>query len=310
MKTKFIIFAKDYKEHVGGVIVLHKLCHILNEIGYESYLVPFFPSYEINRLGFKYYLKCFFFGELKRIFNIGGKYKVNKKFNTPIFKGDLLTEIDQYIVIYPEVIYGNPLKSDKVVRWFLHQPGFHTKTIYYGFNEIYFKFNTAIDDFYFKNSFLSNNELKIIDYPLEYYNLLDIPLKRNGIAYTIRKGEVKDIPYDLKDAIIIDGLSHKEISKIFKQVSIFISFDSYTAYSIFAVLCGCESIVVPEKNITKEMWYPNIKDRYGLAYGFSDSEREHAHATKHLVQEHIEKEEAKNTNNVENFVNEVTAFFN
>ncbi len=44
---KFIIFAPTYDENIGGVILLHKLCHLLNANGIKSFLFPFFtPSKE------------------------------------------------------------------------------------------------------------------------------------------------------------------------------------------------------------------------------------------------------------------------
>jgi len=35
---RIIIASPSYNPSIGGVIVLHKLCHILNNLGYDSYL--------------------------------------------------------------------------------------------------------------------------------------------------------------------------------------------------------------------------------------------------------------------------------
>ena len=35
----FYIFAPDYRDSSGGIRVLHYLCHILNEMGEEAYIV-------------------------------------------------------------------------------------------------------------------------------------------------------------------------------------------------------------------------------------------------------------------------------
>ncbi len=40
--NKFIIFAPTYDENIGGVILLHKLCHLLNAKGIKSFIFPFF----------------------------------------------------------------------------------------------------------------------------------------------------------------------------------------------------------------------------------------------------------------------------
>ena len=102
-------------------------------------------------------------------------------------------------------------------------------------------------------------------------------------------------------------MSHPEIAGIFKRVKTFISYDTYTAYSRFAVLCGCESVVVPDEGVTKEQWRPNPADRYGVAYGFSDIEA--ASRTAHLMKEHTLFEERISSENVKNAVIEINDFF-
>jgi len=315
MPKKYIIFAPSYIETSGGAIVLHKLCSILNGLGHESYLYPYFETYQSislyhsnkkNRFSILLrYLKA----KITEKFTC---YKVNKEFNTPIYDSSKKIGKD-FIVIYPELVACNPLNASNIVRWLLHQPGFHTSAICYGKNEIYFRFNSAILDFNFPGSVTSNNFLKIIHYPLEFYNMDNIANKRNGTAYSIRKGKNKKIEHSLKDSILIDGdtnvqaLSHKEVSKIFKSVETFISYDTYSAYSIFAALCGCRSIVIPDKDISKEEWYPDKEDRYGIAYGFDDIDA--AIATENLVMNRIIHEEKKSISSVKNFIKEVDSFF-
>lgn len=304
MNKKYIIFAPSYVENSGGIVVLHKLCSILNNLGYESYLYPYFGTYTVNKKNSLYsilrYLK-------ERIFLILNNYKTNPAFNTPIYKLDLKDFNDEYIIVYAEIVFGNPLNAKNIVRWFLHQPGYHNGNIYYGKNELYFKFNSAIKDFDFPESTTSKVELKVIHYPLEHYNTNGISSSRNGTAYCLRKGRDKKIQHDLNNSILIDGKSHKEVSEIFKSVDTFISYDTYTAYSIFAVLCGCNSIVIPDDGVSKEEWYPNEMDRYGLAYGFDEIES--AKLTAPLVKEHVEKEEENSVANVKNFINEVESYF-
>lgn len=312
MSKKYIIFAPSYLETSGGIVVLHKLCSILNDLGHESYLYPSFETYELNKIKPVYTCLRYIKARLSTIFR---PYKTNPAFNTPVWRGKHNDFDDHYIIIYSEIVFGNPLKAKNVVRWLLHQPGFHSGKIYYGQNELYFKFNSAINDFSFPGSVTSSSYLKIIHYPLEYYNMKDIPSNRKGTAYCLRKGKHKKIQHDLKNSILIDGKtntqgkSHKEVSDIFKSVETFISYDTYTAYSIFAVLCGCISIVIPDEGVKKEEWYPNETDRYGLAYGFDEIEIENSKLTAPLVKKHIEKEEKNSIDNVRNFVKEVENYF-
>jgi len=293
MNKKILIFTPSYNESSGGAIVLHKLCSILNELGYESYVTPLF--HEFDKKTFKQRIKRFF-----------KKFKINPAFNTPVYTKSIEGK-DDWIVIYPELVFGNPLKAKNIVRWFLHQPGFHTSKVSYGKGEFYFKFNTAIDDFQYPGSVTSENELKVIHYPLEHFNEENIPLTRSGRAYCLRKGKHKYTSSIHDKDILIDGKSHENVAEIFKKVETFVSYDTYTAYSIFAVLCGAKSIVIPDKGVPETEWYPLKSDRYGISYGFDDIEW--ADSTKHLVKEHIEREESNNKVNVKRFINEVNQYF-
>lgn len=306
---KYYIYAPSYTENSGGCVVLHRICHLLNQVkGVEAYLVPRVPE-RISITSLAGFLGDFL--EIARWLRKGAflksRFKTNPFWETPVkFKSEI-NDLDKAVVIYPEVTFGNPLQAKNVVRWFLHQPGHFTKQVCFGVNELHFKFNSAIKDFNHCLSTLSNQELKIIHYPLEIYNMDDAK-KSGGCCHLIRKGKDK-IKCHPDDSVAIDGLSHQQISEIFKKSKRFISYDDYTAYSLFAVLCGCESIVVPGDGITKEQWYPNPTDRYGLAYGFSAEELILAEQTKDKVLEHILKEHQRSIDNVLKFIEETESFF-
>jgi hypothetical protein len=303
---RFIIFSPSYNENVGGIIVLHKLCDLLNELGYEAYLYPFFDNIEINVKNL--------FKPLKIIFKSYFRYKIkpfktNPSFNTPLFCKNTNFNSSGYIIVYPEIVFGNPLNGKNVVRWFLHKPGFHTGKIYYGRGEFLIDFNCFANDFCYPYSRFSGNKLNVVHFPLEYYNL-DGALgyeERQGTAYCLRKGKHKKIIHDLSDSVLVDGKSHKEIALIFKRVKSFISYDSNTAYSIFASLCGADSIVVPDDNVPVCDWYPNIEDRYGVAYGFENVN--FARETRGMLLERVIKSEERSKTSVKNFAVEAVNFF-
>jgi hypothetical protein len=302
---KILIFSPSYNEKVGGSIVLHKLCSILNELGHEAYLFPAFETFTINKNNFFKNSLRLFKNVLIRTYR---GYKTNPTFDTPLFK-EKLKGIDwnDWVVVYPEVVFGNPLNAKNVVRWLLHQPGFHSGNVFYGNNELYFKFNSAIDNFVFQQSVLSDSNLKVIHYPLEHYNNDDTASKRSGTAYCLRKGKNKPLVHHSDESILIDQMSHAEVAKVFKKVKTFISYDTLTAYSLFAVLCGCESIVIPDKGVAIDEWYPNIEDRNGIAYGFEDLER--ANKTKHLVRAYVATEQEKSVHNVKVAIEIINNFF-
>lgn len=93
MKPIFVIWGKDYLNQSGGRRALHQLCDRLILQGQEAYV---FASV------------------------------TNPKLFTPTMGLDLLAEKRQHrsiIGVYPEVIPGNPLNADVVVRWLLNKPG-------------------------------------------------------------------------------------------------------------------------------------------------------------------------------------------
>lgn len=284
MNYKYIVYAPPYHEDGGGTIVLHRLCHLINTCGGEAYLHPSVPSFEFhlhNVAEIGLYAKAIY--EATNLAN----YRINGTFNTPVLppKENFIPGND-CIVIYPEITFGNPLRAQNVVRWLLHNPGHHTGKIYYGPREVYYRYADHFRaDFSFPGSEMSDMILRVQYSPFDLYKEQpdDPKQKRTGTAYCIRKGKDTAMIHDTANSILIDGKSHEEISAIFKSVKRFISYDPQTYYSYLAVIAGCESIVVPPDDKTKEQWKPTVEDRYGLAYGFDDVG--FALATRHLALE-------------------------
>lgn len=291
----FIIYAYKYNDDSGGTVVLHKLCHLLNQLGYDAKLWPNYKPEKHTKYYFfkllKYYKKKF-----RR------KFLVNPKWNTPLATQKDLKSTT--LVIYAEVVDGNPLNAQNIVRWLLHKPGFHTHgKINYTSNELYF--------YYLKSYVIpslnieESNELYLPNNREDTYFQNNFG-SRNGSCYILRKGKKRTIVHDLTHSILIDGKSHDEISKIFNDVEFCISYDTYTMYSVYASMCGCKSIIVPEDSITKEQWCPDINQSYGLAYGFDDIE--YAEATKKLLFERFEKENLQTLTQLKIFIEKCHSF--
>lgn len=296
-----IVFAPSYDENIGGVIWLHKLCHLLNNCGMQSYIFPYFDNNGDQNCYKKDYLK-------NKLDMLAANIKLNSFYDTPVLdECSYLYDLDSWAVVYPEIVAENPLNAKNIIRWFLHYPGFHTGIVSYGKEELYFKSDLQMTDCNYEGSKTSDIALKVGNYPLDIYNMINVSSTRSGTAYCIRKGKRKKIVHDLDDSILIDGKSHEEIAKIFKNVKMFISYDEHTAYSTFAVLCGCISVVIPVENISEDMWRGDYKNRYGIAYGYENITK--ASLTSHLVLEHILEEEKKEKETIKSFLDEVHSYF-
>ncbi|WP_070968088.1 WavQ [Vibrio sonorensis] len=302
---KILVSSPGYDSKNGGVVVLHRLVHLINEeTNHQAYLVPeSFDRSQKNGLIKSITKKLKHRKKVKR-------YTTKPAWNTPVIPYPTSDEIAQSVVVYPEITKGNPLEAPHVVRWLLHQPGHFTGEFDYGENELIFKFNSGIKDFELPTSKTSKNELKVIYYPVDLYNTEDSRAEneRTLTCHAIRKGKHKPKVHP-EDSVLIDSLSHEEVAKVFKKAKCFISYDDYTAYSIFATLCGCQSIVVPDTGVSIEQWYPKESDRYGIAYGFDEEQLAWSQDTRHLVKEHVEREHARSAECVKAFLSEAEDYF-
>jgi hypothetical protein len=251
-KYKIIIYTPQINMNCGGIVVLHYLAKIINDLNHS-----------------KFYAKLCIFDNLK--------YK-------NIFCNEFarIDEInDNSIVIYPEIVFNNPLNCKKVVRWILAKIGIHTNINHhkcFGKNDLIYNWETG----------------KINDKQLctPYYNDIFIYQnneKRNLTCYIVKKGRLihKNIKYiHDKNSIDIEKLSLEEVNNIFNKCKYFYCYDPYCAFATYAVSCGCISIIYPIENISKEEYFKNSMLNYnnkiynaGIAYGNSKEEIEYGEKT-------------------------------
>lgn len=296
----------NYNPNIGGSIVPHKLCEYINEYTDAECFLYRYYNYPIFRNG--KVLKGIMGLLLVLLRRLLLKIKSTDKNKNSLLKR-IPKNINDYVVVYLEGARDNPLNAQKVVRLILHNPGHFTGMVHYNTNELYFMYADHFKRFSFFGSKTSDKLVHISHYPIELYNKNGVSNRRKGTCYAMRKGRNRKIVHNLKDSILIDELSHEEISKIFKQSKAFISYDLNTAYSKLAAVCGCLSIVVPDENITKDEWQPIEKLRYGIAYGFSAKEIEWAQSTQHKVMQTIIEGHEENIAIANNFVDEINDYF-
>jgi hypothetical protein len=259
--TPFIIYTYRYDETSGGALLLHYLCHYLNEAGYKASVwhtsKPLYSMAQFHKRLW-YDTKFFVYGKLKI------KSVTNRNLLTPQARD---SDIGNAIVVYPEVVDGNPLGAQRVVRWFLNKPGFFTGKINYGDNELHF---------YYQDVF-NTEEVRRDTNSKFYFNVyLDQVFRqtnfgeRNGTCFILRKGKDRVIHHDLSKGIVVDSLSNRDIASVFNRVQYCISYDPYTFYLQYAAICGCIPIVVPEEGVDKKSWQPMEELAYGIAYGEGD----------------------------------------
>jgi hypothetical protein len=247
--VSFIVWSPGYQEYSGGVIALHRLAHNLALLGEDSFIYT--PNKRADWLG------------------------IQIPWHGEIFDRDNAT------VIYPEIIIGNPLGIQRVVRWLLNTPGVIGGDGRYGDNDLVFKFAPY---FQAPDESKVQGELRAFDMQLDVFK--DEGRARYGDCYLRRKGAAK--PLLDSNGLMVDNYmslgGHRYLNQVFNERERFISYDHACFISVQAALSGCLSIVIPD-GVTTE-WktkFPYFK--YGIAYGLNDIEW--ARETQGLVRDHL-----------------------
>ena len=269
-KLKYIIDINCFLPNSGGIVALHKLCHDLRKIGEESYVLS---------------------------------RKTHPLIDAP-FLGDKRFTQQETVVVYPEIVAGNPHNCQNVVRWILNTPGVCSNSRVEDFyaakksTDLIFKYS---DYFHLRDESESSGMLAttFIDTNIFYRNT---DTQRIGSAFMIKKGGASKIIHP-HDSVDISMLEHDWVTmaNIFRKVEIFYCYDNASYWAFLAALCGCIAVVQPDSDMKFEEWSLKFDHmKYGVAYGLDHIE--HAKATLDLIPQTIESTTARYMTTVQNFV--------
>lgn len=255
----FVISTESFSFGIGGLKVLHKLCHLLNTNGAKAYLAP---SMNSGRNNFDY----------KEPFYLYDKYKTEV---TDITQWDP----NDYIAVYPEGWYDNHMGAKNIIRWILGPPDKdHVDT--WNDTDIWFWYLPM----YMGKKYNKQNYTKDIDKQLfvaEFHSdiFFNKKLERNTSCWTLRKSQSKVnelqfihpqnsifLPYHI-------GCYPAELSDIFNRSTRFYCYDTYTFMPIQAAMCGCEGLVVPDPEISLDEFLNSGPLNKYCSYGLEDTER-------------------------------------
>lgn len=310
---KIVVSAPSWFSQSGGITVLHKLVHTLNELGYDSYIAPSAPS------GFGWHPN-------HMQFNVSGKYDKIKFITDEIYQN-----LNDAIVVYPESWYGNYLNAPNVVRWILGpiNPDYTKSGSMYGFNydawsdkDLWFWYTPMYKTKVF-SSFNRNfeNDLNLV----EFYR--DIFTNRNEErtlnCWTLRKsnGKInpKDYIHDDSDLFFGDinkslpnpdfdfAGNYRKLSDLFNKSNRFYSYDAYTFINVQAVMCGCDSIVAPMPGLDKNEYYSGSEFHKYIAYGLE--EIDNAKSFRSELNDHITDFENRSIQQIHTFVEKCNDYF-
>jgi predicted O-linked N-acetylglucosamine transferase (SPINDLY family)/GT2 family glycosyltransferase len=282
----FIIMTPGFTPTSGGIIALHNLAKTIKELKIPCKMIDFSKNHLSN--------------------DIFDDYGTESDIN------------DFTIVVYPEIIPGNPLNAKNVVRWILCELGIHCAP------DIYLTWSN--DDFVYHYSTFdpskNANSYNLLSPLCISSKLRDEGKAREGYCHVIRKGNKfhQSLKYiHPKNSLLLsDELSQDVLIHVFNTKKYFISYDPYSYISSMAALCGCISVVLPLENTNRKQWLESLstsvilehygeKELKGIAYGLDEIEYAESTLLDVKRQQDIFVEYGKNS--VKRFLNDMAIAF-
>ena len=289
-KIKKVVLVNVYA-YFGGTLAISKLCAELRkqQVDARLLMVPYFPGKPIDTAVFKEEVKtCILKNRIKKgimkIFPFMD-YSKNKRFKHLAYfpidgvRFEYSADIDdETLVVYPEIVYGNPLGAKNVARWLLYHYKFENIPQAYCSDDLFMCYRT-----YFNSPALNPKGITVTinhfdDKLYRQYNFG----KRTGNCYILRKGRNRtDLPIEFDGPVFDDNMSQEELVKMFNTYKYCYDYDTQTFYATIAAVCGCIPIVVMEPGKTIDDYLSKAEqNHYGRAYGDSPEQIEYAVRTR------------------------------
>ncbi|MDD0811813.1 glycosyltransferase [Curvibacter sp. RS43] len=251
LRRPYYIEAPPYRRSSAGIRVMHMLCHVLNRLGEEAY-----------------------------VFTSG----VNPELNTPTLSEEVVRRHQQAgrepIVVYPEIVSGNPRRAKSVVRYVLNVPGLIGGDKTFADTELIYAYGQNI----LPPNAPPGNVLFFPSVDSSLFNNRDNPLdtQRQGIlVYPGRHlNALKEHP-ELAQATVITATwpaSRAELAALMRRSEMLYCFES-TAIALEAVLCGCPAVTLHSPFFDGQAINSQELGREGMAFGGAPEEVAYARRT-------------------------------
>lgn len=213
----FYIWSPRYTHLHSGVRCLHLLCHHLNRLGYEAYITGRnAPPHLLTR---------------------HAKQRVIDK--------NRQAGIDD-IVIYPELVAGNPLGGKKVVRYLLNKPGALNRVTPsdYGAEDYIIHFANE-----FQHEQLTSRLLTIptLDQAI-FHRKSEVRGRRGYVLYSVRyKPDLGKIPGWVSPYVVISPEEPRDpetLAELYQRSKALVVWERTAAIGE-AMRCGCPVIMIP-----------------------------------------------------------------
>jgi len=264
----FFIATPIFNEGSDGVKMLHFLCHSLNKIGIPSSLVLMDPRDPTN----------------KAFIAAIGDQGINQDLMTPVVKFINEIDLEKDVIIYPEIIQGNPLEGKNIARYFLNRSGFITgNPTLMGENDFILTYQKIFNLTSHFNLYYPMQDVNQIP-SREYLEKLDRPLSLTYIGKGIKYGNCERI----SKTIGLDWKKSKEEYILLLEHSKFMfTWDPMTGVVFDSIIRGCIPVYlvykpwIEEDIFSQELVFPRMtamdfdnKKKFFNDYEFFLDERE------------------------------------
>ncbi|MEK7344202.1 MAG: hypothetical protein AAB176_00785 [Pseudomonadota bacterium] len=233
--THFLVVAPPYSSRSGGIMVLHELCTALNQIGEQAGLLLITEG-----------------SQAAQNFKFG--YSADAQFHDPngmhhdYFTGRSLQEISDYtrnaVVIYPDIVQGNPLGASRYATYVLGFPKF----------EIDSEFVIS-----YSSSYISNPDC-ILYKPFvseHMHNRGTVHWSQRSLCLTyIGKGQEYADCHLVPNTLLVERdwpRDKQQLALLLRQCKYFYSWDCLSATNIDAVLCGAVPVLMQDKQLPRSV---------------------------------------------------------
>lgn len=254
----FYIESPPYRYQSSGVRSLYLLCHHLNRLGYQAFVTGSGCPLELTAPSISW-----------------EKIEANRRAGI----GD--------IVIYPEIIPGNPLHARNVVRYLLNKPGFFTgqgmET--YGQDDFFIHF---AEEFLPRLRLRRSFELKLPVVDPRVFHEESLPRNRCGFLLYSHRHEpnMASLPSWLSPYTILsmkNPRSADALAELYRKAAALVIWERTAAIGE-AIQCGCPVIIAPNPAFQ----YQPIVRRYrgdGISVGWDRKALRRAQTTVAIAKE-------------------------
>jgi hypothetical protein len=233
--VSFLVAAPPYNRIFAGVRVMHDLCHELNSLGYRAAMILCHSGDGITK-------------PYEWAISNNPEHYVpgNLRFEIPAANnGHVIQDfLNNGIVIYPEIVPGNPFGAKRVIRYLLNA----NDTPYP--NEFVCAFSARFRESpdFILPKIIAPDYMNMVDAPKWGDRTLDVTYFGKGPKFT----QCHVIP----NTLLIERdwpRRQEEVALILKHTRYFFSFDAVTSLSMEAFLCGAVSVLLHDDQSPKSI---------------------------------------------------------